>query len=277
MTAASSSSSDLLDPPAGEVVIEARGLGVWYRSGHQKQTLRSLLFGRSNHQAERPKLKWALRDVDLTCHSGQTLGVVGHNGAGKSTLCLAIAGILDPDEGTVDIRGRVCPLLGLGTGFNKDLTGRENIRTYAAFLGIKRRELDRLMPEIIDFSELGEAIDRPIRGYSSGMRARLGFSVATAVEPDVLILDEVLAVGDAPFRAKSRARLKQLMRRSRLIVIVSHSVPFLRSTCTHAVWLEEGRVRAHDEAARVLDDYSAWAQSKAPPGEPTELDDDDDA
>ena len=281
MTAASSSSSEPpgADPPnsPGDTVLDARGLGVWYRAGHQKQTVRSLLFNRKPAESSRPKLKWALRDVDLRCGSGQTLGIVGHNGAGKSTLCLAIAGILEPDEGTVDVRGRVCPLLGLGTGFNKDLTGRENIRTYAAFLGIKRRDLDALMPGIIEFSELGDAIDQPIRGYSSGMRARLGFSVATAVEPDVLILDEVLAVGDAPFRAKCRARLKEMMQRSRLIVIVSHSVAFLRSTCTHAVWLDQGRVRTQGEASRVLDDYQAWVVSKSPAGEAMEFEDAEDA
>lgn len=278
MTAASSSSSDPRTDTALPVV-EARGLGVWYRAGHQKQTVRSLLTGGllGDKPQRKPKLKWALRDVDLTCHNGQTLGIVGHNGAGKSTLCLAIAGILEPDEGTSITRGRVCPLLGLGTGFNKDLTGRENVRTYAAFLGLKRRELDELLPGIVEFSELGEAFDQPIRTYSSGMRARLGFSVATAIEPDVLILDEVLAVGDAAFRAKSRARMRELMQRSRLIVIVSHSMAFLRDTCTHAVWLEKGRVRAHGEAPEVLDGYNSWVRERVPDGAETEIDDADDA
>jgi ABC-type polysaccharide/polyol phosphate transport system ATPase subunit len=204
---------------------------------------------------EKPRLLWALRHVNLTCHRGQTLGVVGHNGAGKSTLCLVLARILAVDEGKAVIRGHTTPLFGLGTGFNPELTGRANIYLYAAFLGIPRKAIAAKMDEIVEFSELGDFIDEPLFAYSTGMRARLGFSVAAILEPEILILDEVLAVGDRAFRAKSRARIIQMMHQSKLIIIVSHSTEFLRRTCSHCLWLDHGQSLQFGEAGPVLDAY----------------------
>ncbi len=242
--------------PAGEPVLEVEDLGVYFPLQQRRRTsIKRLLTGGGLRRA--PKVLWALRHVDFTCHEGEVVGIVGPNGAGKSTLCLALSQILTPDEGRVQVRGHVSTLLTLGAGFNRDLSGRDNILLNAAFLGISRREIESKLDEIVDFSELGEFIDQPVRFYSSGMRARLGFSIATALDPEILILDEVLSVGDRSFRAKSQRRIEELMAQSRLILIVSHSTVFLRGLCTHCLWLEGGRARAYGEADAVLDAFEA--------------------
>ncbi|MDY7107667.1 MAG: ABC transporter ATP-binding protein [Planctomycetota bacterium] len=234
--------------------MQVRDLGVWFRLHRKKRTsLKSALL--SGHLAAKHELLWALRHVSLECHEGQVVGVIGPNGAGKSTLCLTLARILTPDEGEVRIEGQVSSLLTLGAGFNRELSGRANIQLYAAFLGIPRRRLDEKMEEIIDFSELGGFIDEPVRSYSTGMRARLGFSVVTTLDPEILVLDEVLSVGDRAFRAKSEERMRQMMRQSKLIIIVSHSSSLLREICTHCLWLEQGRTRRWGAAGEILDAY----------------------
>ena len=238
----------------GDPVVELRGLGVYFRLQQRSRISirKALLGGGLRHKAP---VIWALRDVDLVCHEGEIVGVVGPNGAGKSTLCLVLSRILEPDEGTAHVRGHVSTLLSLGAGFNRELSGRENILLNAAFLGIPRKEIALRMQAIIDFADLGEFIDQPIRFYSNGMRSRLGFAIATSLDPEILVLDEVLSVGDRAFRAKSQARMQELMARSRLIVIVSHATSFLRSVCTRCLWLERGQVRAFGEAGTVLDAY----------------------
>ncbi|MAE95151.1 MAG: sugar ABC transporter ATP-binding protein [Deltaproteobacteria bacterium] len=241
---------------SGKPVIDVDGLGIFYRLQQRRRvSIKKVLLG-GGFRRDAPLL-WALRDVSFRCHEGEILGVIGPNGAGKSTLCLALSQILTPDEGEVAVSGEVSTLLSLGAGFNRDLSGRENIYLNAAFLGISRAEIEGKMQEIIEFSELGEFIDQPIRFYSSGMKSRLGFSVAASLEPEILILDEVLSVGDHAFQQKSRRRLQGMMDRSRVIVLVSHSVEFLRELCTHALWLEKGRVRGFGAAKEVLDGYLA--------------------
>lgn len=239
---------------SAQPLVELRGLGVCYRRhARQRSSVRELLSGRWR----RAELHWALRGIDLTCREGEVLGVVGPNGAGKSTLCMALAHILTPDEGEAVVRGKVSTLLTLGAGFNRNLSGRENILLYGAFLGIARSKIQGLVDSIIDFAELRDSIDEPVRSYSSGMRARLAFSVATAMEPEILVLDEVLSVGDRSFRAKSQRRIEELMAASKLIVLVSHSQSFLRSLCTHALWIDSGQVRQYGAAADVLAAYEA--------------------
>jgi len=236
------------------LVIDVKGLGIFYRLQQRRRVgIKSLLVG-GGFRRDAPLL-WALRGVTFQCHEGQILGVIGGNGAGKSTLCLALSKILMPDEGKVKVRGEVSTLLSLGAGFNRDLSGRDNIYLNAAFLGLPRRVIESKMEEIIEFSELGEFIDQPIRFYSSGMRSRLGFSVAAALDPEILILDEVLSVGDRAFQRKSRKRLKSMMDHSRVIVLVSHQVEFLRELCTHCLWLERGELRGFGKADEVLDQY----------------------
>jgi ABC-type polysaccharide/polyol phosphate transport system ATPase subunit len=243
-------------------VLELHDLGVWYRMTRRRgASLKEVIL--HGGWARGSKALWALRHVTFACRAGDVLGVVGRNGAGKSTLCLVMSQILVPDEGRIVVRGRISALLSLGAGFVKDLSGRANILTQAAFLGIPRREIARRMDEIIEFSELGDFIDEPMRAYSSGMRARLAFAIASTVTPDILLLDEVLSVGDLAFRLKCQKRLEEMMGRSRLIIVVSHSTSFIRETCSHCLWLEQGTVRAFGAAGEVVERYEAHAGAAA--------------
>ena len=237
-------------------MVEVEDLGVFYRLQQRRRVGIKQLLSLRGLRRPAPMI-WALRGVSFSCHEGEALGIVGPNGAGKSTLCLALSRILEPDEGRLVVRGEVSTLLTLGAGFHRDLTGRENVLLNAAFLGIPRRVIDARMDQILDFAELGEFIDQPIRFYSSGMRSRLAFAVAQSLDPEILILDEVLSVGDRAFRQKSQRRLGELMKQSRLIVVVSHSTAFLREVCTHCLWLDRGRVRGFGKAAEVLDAFEA--------------------
>lgn len=238
----------------GLPLIELHDLGVFFRLHRKtKSSMKQMILTRQFRQ--RSPLLWALRGISLTCHEGQTIGIVGNNGAGKSTLGLVLGQILAPDEGEAIIRGNISALLTLGAGFNSDLSGRANIQLYGAFLGIPRKVTDAKINEIIEFSELAEFIDEPLRHYSSGMRARLGFSVAAMLDPEILILDEVLSVGDRSFQAKSRRRIEKMMSQSKLIVVISHSISFLRDICTRCLWLDHGRMVQFGEASEVLDAY----------------------
>lgn len=186
----------------------------------------------------------ALNHVDLEVYEGEILGVIGRNGAGKSTLLKVISRVLIPTEGRVRIRGMVSPLLELGAGFHPELTGRENIFLNGTLLGHARREIESRMPEIIEFAELGAFIDSPLRTYSSGMIARLGFSVSTTWRPEILILDEVLSVGDEAFRNKCRVRMEKYRNEGATTLLVTHDSGTVQSLCSRAVWLDHGRVRA---------------------------------
>ncbi|OGT28175.1 MAG: hypothetical protein A2Z17_02650 [Gammaproteobacteria bacterium RBG_16_66_13] len=198
---------------------------------------------------------WALRGVDLTLAPGEIVGVVGPNGAGKTTLLKTMAGVLHPTEGNVRIRGTLAPLLELGAGFHPELTGRENVYLYGTLLGHTRRELEDQYGAILEFADIGDFIDAPLRTYSSGMIARLAFSVATQRFADVLLVDEVLAVGDLGFQHKCRERMEAFRERGATIVLVSHDPGLVTGMCQRAVWLESGQVRAHGPADIVLDAY----------------------
>ncbi len=215
---------------------------------------------------------WALRDLSFRVKQGEMFGIIGANGSGKSTLLLVLAGILRPDTGSVRVNGRVSTLLTLGAGFDQDLTGRENIFLSGAFLGLTKPEIEAQCDEIIRFSELGDFINVPVRRYSSGMGARLGFAIATSIEPDILLLDEVLGVGDASFQEKSKSRLLQLINKANAIVLVSHGMAFVKEMCTTAVWLQDGRVAALGDAAEVTEAYTDWVRSaKELPPRPVRL------
>jgi ABC-type polysaccharide/polyol phosphate transport system ATPase subunit len=246
----------------GELAIVAKDVGVRYDLElARRRTLRAFLSQRlgaggagGGHAHEE---FWALRGVSFALRDGEVLGVVGRNGSGKSTLMLVIAGMLRPDSGVVRTFAHTSTLLTMGAGFESDLTGRENIYLNAAFLGFPGRKIEERLDEIIEFSELGPFIDVPLRKYSGGMRMRLGFSIAAHVEPEILLLDEVLGVGDAAFKDKSQAKLEELMEKASALVIVSHNTAFISETCTRALWLHEGRVAAYgrpdDVVARYLD------------------------
>lgn len=202
---------------------------------------------------------WALRDVSFEVKKGEVLGIIGHNGAGKSTLLKVISGILKPTEGSVQVNGTIVPMLELGSGFDFDLTGRENVFLNGAILGYSEQFLKEKYEEIVAFSELGQFIDVPLRNYSSGMVMRLAFSIATVVNPDVLIVDEILAVGDADFQEKSKKRMLELMGGGTTVLFVSHSLPQIREMCNNAIWLEHGQMKLCGDVQTVCDAYETSA------------------
>mgnify|MGYP000021171371 CR=1 FL=1 len=198
---------------------------------------------------------WALQDVSFTLEKGEVLGIIGHNGAGKSTLLKVLAGILKPTKGSVVVRGNIVPMLELGSGFDFDMTGRENIFLNGAILGYSKEFLTAKCQEIIDFSELGSFIDEPLRNYSSGMLMRLAFSIATVVEPEILIVDEILAVGDADFQEKSKKRMMELMSGGTTVLMVSHTLSQIRELCDKVLWIEHGQVKGCGETQALCDAY----------------------
>ncbi len=198
---------------------------------------------------------WALRDVSVEAKEGSTLGLIGPNGSGKTTLLKIIAGILRPSAGTVTTRGRIASLLALGAGFHPELTGRENVYLNASILGLSRRDTDRLFDEIVQFAEIEEFIDSQVKFYSSGMYVRLGFAVAVHVDPAILLVDEVLAVGDEGFQRKCLERVEQFQKEGRTIVFVTHAVDLVRRVCDRAVMLDHGEVKAAGEPADVVREF----------------------
>jgi lipopolysaccharide transport system ATP-binding protein len=198
---------------------------------------------------------WALRDVSLELCRGETLGLIGHNGAGKTTLLRLLGGLIRPDEGRIEVRGRMQSLVALGAGFNPVLTGRENVYVNAAVLGMSTREIDAKFEEIVEFSGIGEFIDAPVQSYSSGMVVRLGFSVAAHLEPDVLLVDEVLAVGDLAFRTKCQRRIQHLRGSGVAIILVSHNLHTISHVCSRAVVLGNGRVQYEGSPEKAIDVY----------------------
>ncbi len=198
----------------------------------------------------------ALKHVSFDVERGEVVGLIGHNGAGKSTMLKVISGILKPTEGSVVVRGNIAPMLELGSGFDFDMTGRENIFLNGAILGYSKEFLESKYDEIVAFSEIGQFIDVPLRNYSSGMIARLAFSVATVVVPEILIVDEVLSVGDADFQEKSRKRMMELMGGGTTVLFVSHNIKQVEEMCNHVVWLEHGQVQMFGDTQTVCDAYA---------------------
>jgi homopolymeric O-antigen transport system ATP-binding protein len=224
-----------------KIAINARDMGVRYNLRlTRKQTLKQTVVRRVKRQGETSF--WALREVSFTVRHGESLGIIGPNGAGKSTLLQVLAGIITPSEGDVAVDGHVSSLLTLGVGFDEELSGTDNIRLAGAFMGLDHRLVEEKLPGIVDYADLGEFIDASIKTYSSGMRARLGFAIATAVEPDILLLDEVLATGDAAFREKSKQRVGELVREAKAIVLVTHDMNWVTEYCNRAMLIEKGHI-----------------------------------
>lgn len=198
---------------------------------------------------------WALEDISFTLNRGDRLGILGLNGAGKSTLLKIIAGVLKPTEGSVIAKGKIVPLLELGVGFDSQYTGAENIYLYGAVLGYSKEFISEKYDEIVKFSELGSFIDVPVKNYSSGMKARLGFSIATIVEPEILILDEVLSVGDAKFRKKSEKKILSMLEKGITVLFVSHSIDQVLKICDKAIILDQGKLIAQGEVKEVCKTY----------------------
>lgn len=235
------------------VALAVQNLGKEYKLyEHPRQRLRALLTGAALHRSH-----WALRDVNFHLYPGQCLGVVGNNGAGKSTLLKLLAGTLQPTTGSARCTGRVTAILELGAGFHPDFSGRENLRFAGSLIGLDAGTIAALESEIIAFSELGDAIDRAVKTYSSGMVVRLAFALVTAVQPELLIVDEALAVGDQNFQKKCVDRIETFRRNGCTILFCSHSLYHVRQLCDVAVWLEHGQVRAFGETEAVLASYEA--------------------
>lgn len=238
-----------------DVAIECQGVWKSYRIYHQRShTLKEKVLTRRNRYDD----FWALRGVDLEVPAGTTFGIIGANGSGKSTLMKSLARIFTPNRGTVTVRGSVSPLLELGTGFHPELTGRENLYLGGSLLGQTRSHIRSRFDDIVDFAGIGEFMDAPVKNYSSGMYARLAFALAINVDPEILLVDEVLSVGDESFQMRCYQRIAELRMEGRTIVMVSHNLDTIRSMCSHAVWLERGKVvlagEADDVAAGYLDD-----------------------
>ncbi|MGH7862632.1 MAG: ABC transporter ATP-binding protein, partial [Candidatus Dormibacteraceae bacterium] len=235
------------------VAIELDGVSKRYRVYRERyRSLKEVLMHRRFGEWEE---RWALREVSVQVESGSTLGLIGHNGAGKSTTLKLIARILVPDRGRVQVSGRAAGLLELGAGFQPEYTGRENIHLNASLMGLSRREIDARFDDIVSFSELDDVIDTPLRTYSSGMQMRLGFAVAVHSRPEVLVVDEVLAVGDAAFQRKCMDWIETFQGAGGTIAMVSHNLGVVREVCDVVAWMERGRIVRIGESESVVDAY----------------------
>lgn len=238
-----------------DVVIELAGVTKSYSL--EPRPWRRLWQQLRGHPEAGP-MHHALRGVDLRVQRGEVVGLIGRNGAGKSTLLQVVCGVLQPSSGTRRVRGRIAALLELGAGFNPELTGRENVRLNGPLLGLTPTQIEARLPEIVEFAGIGEFIDQPVRSYSSGMFMRLAFSMATAVEPDILVIDEALSVGDGNFARKSFERIMRLKDRGATIVFCSHSLFQVESLCARAIWLHDGEVRFDGPSHQASVEYTAW-------------------
>ncbi len=241
-----------------ELAVSIRNVGLTYTTAiDRRPTLKARVkaLGRGGKQT---RVVRALDDVNLDVEYGQVLGVIGTNGAGKSSLMRCIAGILPPTQGRIEVYGSVSTLLALGVGFNPSMSGRDNVYLGGLAAGMSRDEIEGHFEEIADFSELGDAIDAPMRTYSSGMYARLAFSVAATVRPDILIIDEALSTGDAKFKEKSLNRVKELRSDDRALILVSHAMQTLRDTCNDVAWLHKGKLIQRGEPNQVIDAYQEF-------------------
>lgn len=239
------------------IVIDLSGISVRFEIPAERiSSFKEYVLRRLTKGIER-RVLWALKEVDLQVRTGEVMGVVGRNGAGKSTLLKVVSRVLQPTTGRVVIRGPVAPLLELGAGFHFDLTGRENVYLNAALLGHPRKRVEERISDVVEFSDLQEFFDVPIRNYSSGMLARLGFAVATMFRPEVLLVDEVLAVGDAAFQIKCHERIEAFRSQGTTILLVSHQHDEVAEHCDRAVWLDHGQIAAIGDTQEVLDRYNA--------------------
>jgi lipopolysaccharide transport system ATP-binding protein len=256
-----------------DFAIRTEGLGKQYRIGAEKvayETIRDtvanafktpfrrarrLLRGEATGAADLDETIWALRNIDLEVPRGEVLGIVGRNGAGKSTLLKVLSRITEPTEGVAEIYGRIGSLLEVGTGFHPELTGRENVFLNGAILGMEREEIRRKFDEIVAFAEVAKFIDTPVKFYSSGMRVRLAFAVAAHLEPEILLIDEVLSVGDAAFQKKSLGKMEGVAAEGRTVLFVSHNMGAVENLCTSAIWIEDGQIAARGNVGDVVGEY----------------------
>ena len=241
-----------------EIVVDVKNVSMRFNLAEQKVDSIKEYFLKIVKKELRFNEFYALKDVSFQVEKGDSVALLGMNGSGKSTMLKIIAGVMCPTKGVVNIKGSIAPLIELGAGFDQELTARENVFLNGAVLGKSRKEMEKHLDEIIEFSELHEFMDVPLRNFSSGMRARLGFAIATIVSADILIVDEVLSVGDAKFRNKSKARMLELMGEGTTVLFVSHDSGTVRSLCNKAIWLEKGEIRKIGLVDEVCDSYEEY-------------------
>lgn len=241
---------------AAQEVIRAEDVGVWFRHGGRddfRSHVMNLLHGRRSTS----KPFYAVDGISFSSYAGEILGIIGSNGAGKTTICSVIARVLRPDRGSIDVRGQVSALLSMGTGFNASLTGRENVFLNGLMLGFPRRTLRQMQEKIAEFAGLERFMDTPVKYYSSGMKSRLGFTIASLLEPEILVLDEALGGGDEEFVERASRRLHEVLKTARAVVVVTHSMGFIRSTCDRAIWIDGGEVRGEGNPGEITAAYEA--------------------
>jgi ABC-2 type transport system ATP-binding protein len=250
-------------PIQGEPVVRVENVSKRYIFQQYRPSLRQeavqmakRFIGRVQQGNWESQAFWPLKNVSFTLNRGDTLGIVGHNGAGKTTLLRLLSGIIEPTEGSITVNGRFATLIGLGAGFDYERSGRENIYLNAAIQGVPPEEIEQRVDDIIEFSELGEFIDVRVKLYSSGMIARLGFSIAVHILPDVVFLDEVLSVGDTAFQEKSSERIMQLRERNTTLVFVSHSMTSIEKMCQRTIWLDHGQIKMDGPTDEVIEAYA---------------------
>jgi len=246
-------------------LIRAENLGVYYESDSDRRDDFKSHVHRIIRGERRNDIFWALKDISFTGYAGDVLGIIGPNGAGKTTLCRTIAGLLRPNRGQLEVKGNVSALLSLGTGFDKELTGNENIYLNGMMLGFPRHRIKELLPLIQDFSGLGRFLDQPLKYYSSGMKARLGFSIASVIDAEILVIDEVLGTGDMEFKEKAVQKVWELVGEAGMVLVVSHETDFIKDHCNRALWIDNGSVRASGDPEQVVESYEELgAGSKKP-------------
>lgn len=232
------------------IVVDVQNVGLFYPIHRKRSIFKRIVSKQKSGEF------WALRNVSFQCRLGDVVGVIGRNGAGKSTLSLLLSKIFEPDEGELIIDGTISALLSIGGMFRPNMTGRDNTYYFGAFLGFRRTQIDEMIDSIIDFSELGEFFDEPVGSYSSGMRSRLAFSIASSIQPDILVLDEVLSVGDRAFRQKCETRIHEMTKSCRAIIVISHSMGSIKKMCNKCLWLDSGKMVDYGDTEEIIDAYS---------------------
>ena len=254
LSLSSSSTGPAIIPERSPVIICENVWKQYYFYTHRPRRLKELATGFFKSPPAKEAV-WALQSFNLNVYPGETVGVVGHNGAGKSTLLKLLSRILVPTTGHVEIKGRMSAIIELGAGFHEDLTATENVYLAGSFLGLKKRQIQKLYDEMVDFAELREHMDVPVKYFSSGMHARLGFAIAVAVNPDVLLIDEVLAVGDASFQPKCKDKIREFQKSGKAILFVSHDMPSVKKLCQRVVWLMNGVIKSEGKPAQTVNSY----------------------
>jgi ABC-type polysaccharide/polyol phosphate transport system ATPase subunit len=246
-------------------MIKVSDLGIKFRMGKRRRSRAfTFLFERSQGQQQQSGEFWALRHISFTVEPGETVGIIGRNGSGKSTLLRVVAGIYPPDEGNVSVDGEASTLFGLGTGFNPELSGRDNIYLNSVMMGLTKNKIDEIIGDIIGFAELGDFIEMPVRTYSTGMRSRLGFAIAMYIDKDIVLIDEIIGAGDAAFRQKADVEMNRIMG-EKTVLLVSHSMGTIEKFANKVLWLNKGVMAAIGEPNEVIEQYLAESKVKRPP------------